>query len=438
MKWSLLPKDPRMLAGVSIASMTFWFILSEIWQALPPWPAGVLAWCAAILLFHNLSKNQILQIGILLIVGMIALAGGITLGQQPDWLRILDANAGLLSMLAAVSFLRLLALNARDTVGEIERGMKAYWQTMVAVALFGGFINVSAPLLIADKLAGEKKLDLFTATSIIRAFCGGATWSPFFAGMAVVLTYVAGAKFLIIMACGLPFAILGLAVVVAGARLYHYDEVLNFKGYPINSSNLWLPVLLVISVLLGHFSLPHVSILAVIALSALLVTFYSLCITSRWGVAVTQFQTHIQEGLPRMVNELVLFLAAGMLAIGLQTLVNATRISLPFEGGFGAVAAITLLAAMLVLSLIGVHPIISIAVVTPLVLPSNPNPQLLAVTFVISWSLGACASPLSGVNLIFQGRYGIPSFKLAMLNWPYVFTMFLISVFFLYGYAAIL
>ena len=31
---------------------------------------------------------------------------------------------------------------------------------MIAVAVFGAFVNVSAPLLIADKVSGGKKLDL--------------------------------------------------------------------------------------------------------------------------------------------------------------------------------------------------------------------------------------------------------------------------------------
>ena len=112
--------------------------------------------------------------------------------------------------------------------------------------------------------------------------------------------------------------------------------------------------------------------------------------------------------------------------------------TLPFGSGFDAAAATILLAGMLLLSLLGVHPIISIAVATPLLTPFTPDSQLLAVTFVFSWSLGTCASPLSGLNLIFQGRYGIPSVRLAMLNWPYVAVMFLVAALFLHGAALIL
>jgi len=426
------------LAGISILLMIFGSILSEIWPAFPSWPSGVFGWFAALLLISQLSKVQILQIGTLLLIGVVSLAIGIMLDSQPNWLRLLDNNAGLLSMLAAVSFLRLVAMQGKEVEIVVPHGMRAYWQTMLAVALFGAFINVSAPILIADRVSEGKRLSLFAAKSIVRAFIGGPTWSPFFAGMAVVLTYVADAHLLVVMAFGFPFAVLGLILVIVEAKFRYPNELFNFEGYPMTPSSLWLPGILVIGVLLGHTFLPHTSILAVIALSALAVSFIGLCLFSGFNGAKSQLQQHILKGLPKMVNELVLFLAAGILAIGLQTLVAATHMSLPFRGGFDATAAIILLAGMVLLSLLGVHPVISIAVATPLLTPIAPDSQLLAITFVFSWSLGACASPLSGLNLIFQGRYGIPSIKLAILNWPYVAVMFFVAALFLYGAAIIL
>jgi hypothetical protein len=430
--------DYSSMAGLSILLMVLGSIFSEIWPAFPSWPSGVFGWFAAILLISRLSKIQILQIGILLLIGVFSLSMGIMLDTQPEWLRLLDYNAGLLSMLAAVSFLRLVAMQGREIEVVEPHGMRAYWQTMLAVALFGAFINLSAPVLVADRISEGKKLSLFAAKSIVRAFIGGPTWSPFFAGMAVVLTYVADAHFLVIMAFGFPFAILGLILIIIEANFRYPKEISNFKGYPITPSNLWLPGVLVIGVLLGHTILPHASILSVIALSALSAAFIGLYFFRGFDEAKSQLQQHVLTGLPKMVNELVLFLAAGVLAIGLQTFVTATHMSLPFGDGFDAAAATILLAGMVLLSLIGIHPVISIAVATPLLTPIAPDPQLLAITFVFGWSLGACASPLSGLNLIFQGRYGIPSIKLAVLNWQYVAVMFLVAAIFLYGASIIL
>ena len=67
-----------------------------------------------------------------------------------------------------------------------------------------------------------------------------------------------------------------------------------------------------------------------IALSALAVSFIGLYLHNGFNGAKSQLLQHILKGLPKMVNELVLFLAAGILAIGLQTLVAATHMSLPF------------------------------------------------------------------------------------------------------------
>ena len=438
MKTTFFKREYVSLAGISIGLMVICSILGEILPAVPSWPSGVFAWFAALLLVSQLPKSQIFQIGILLLIGIVTLSVGIKLGSNPRWLRLLDNNVVLLSMLAAVSFLRLVTLQNRGVRQECPQGMRAYWQTMIAVALFGAIINMSAPILIADRVSKGKKLELFQAKSIVRAFVGGPTWSPFFAGMAVVLTYVADAHFLTVMAFGLPFAALGLMLVIIEAKWRYPKEVSKFEGYPMTPSSLWLPSFLVVSVLLGHNFLPHASILTIIALSALVIGSIGLSFSRGVRGAGNQLLHHIRKGLPEMANELVLFLAAGILAIGLQTLVSATQMSLPFGEGFSATYATMLLAGMVLLSSLGVHAIITIAVATPLITSINPNPQLLALTFVFSWSLGACANPLSGLNLIFQGRYGIPSIKLAMLNWPYVAVMFLVATIFLHAAAIIL
>ncbi|THB74116.1 MAG: hypothetical protein D6B25_14070, partial [Desulfobulbaceae bacterium] len=168
------------------------------------------------------------------------------------------------------------------------------------------------------------------------------------------------------------------------------------------------------------------------------VSAFGLFLSRGFTEAKQQLQEHILTGLPKMVNELVLFLGAGVLALGLQTLVSAGHLSLSFTQVYDGTTATILLGAMILVAVLGVHPVISIAVATPLIAPLNPHPQLLALTFVFSWSLGACASPLSGLNLIFQGRYAIPSAKLAVANWPYVLTMYPIAALFLYGAAALL
>ena len=410
-------------AGLLIGLMVIITIMGGIWPGVPSWVAGIFAWTASGLLLHNLSRAQKIQITLLLGVGFATILLSIFLGGSLQWKRLLDSNTALLTMLAAVSFLRLIALLDLSDDKPRVGGTRAFRETMMGVALLGGFINISAPVLIGDRLFQEKNLDIFVAKSISRVFTGGVAWSPIFAGMAVVLTYISEAKLLLMMAIGLPYALFGLVYVILEAQIFHRDQLKHFKGYPMTATGLKVPVILATTVLLFRFLLPRTPILIIIALAA--VTVILIILIPSFGIAgaARQMKKHTLHGLPGMVGELSLFLGAGVLAVGLRALINALQFNLPLEEAFGPGAAWCLLAAIVLFAAAGVHPVISIAVTLPLLAPFDPNPQLLAITYVFAWSLGTCVSPLSAINLIIQGRYGIPSIRVAAGTWPFGVVM---------------
>ena len=418
------------LAGVLIASMMLGTIASGLLAQVPSWPAGVCAWIAGILLVDRVSRRPLLQICFLSLIGALSLAVAVMLGGTVLWGRLLDSNVGILSMLAAVSFLRLVSLEDPADALPLARGLRAFTKTLLSVAIFGGFINISAPLLIADRISRAGGLSLFAAQSITRVFPGGASWSPFFAGMAVVLTYVPEARFMQVMQVGLPFAALGILYVIIEARLRYRDQLAQFEGYPMTPANLWIPLTLTVLVIIGRALFPQVPILVIICLAALTATILFSCTRKGFVKTAGLLRSHIGGGLSGMAGEMLLFLAAGVLAVGLGALVSAAHVSLPMTGTFNALAAGLLLAAIIVTSALGIHPVISITVSAPLLAPIHPDPVLLAVTYVFGWSLGTCTSPLSGINLIFQGRFGISSGRVAMRNWPFAAAMSLVGLLF--------
>lgn len=398
-------------------------IVHGLHPAFASWPAGLAAWLAGIALVPRVAFAQKIQLGALTVLGIVSVVFASSLGAQPQWLHILDANAALLTMIAAVSFLRLVAMASSPVAAQPPVGKAIYRQTMLGVGLFGAFINISAPILIADRLAEQTKLSRFASQSITRVFSGCSAWSPFFGGMAVVLTYVSDTDLVFVMLAGIPFAVVGFALVIAEAHLRYRSALDAFTGYPVAFASLWIPAVLALAVITGAAILPRTSILLVIAMAALVVT--SLVLIVRHGAltSLRRLSTHVFEGLPGMVGELLLFLAAGILAVGLSALAGIGDLALPIMK-FGAVEASGLLGLMVFVSALGLHPVITIAAVTPMLSVLNPNPQLLAVTYLLGWSLGTCASPLSGTHLIFQGRYGVPSIKGAMWNWPFASIMY--------------
>ena len=409
-------------------------VADGLWKTALPlnllWPGGLAAWLAAILLVKDTPIILRIQVGVLLTVGMTLLIYSISEGATFNLLDIITSNTTMLSMIAAVGFLRLVAIPGTEIGKVLPVGKSAFLKTLVGVSFFSSFINISAPLLIADRIHQQYPIGRLTTQSIIRVFCSVSSWSPFFGAMAVVLTYAPGAELIWIALAGFPFAMASIGLVSLEGFTRYRKQLAGFVGYPMSMRSLVVPVLLGICVVTGSWLLKGVSTLVIIVLSALTVTTFILIVRNGTRASKNILGSFVIDGLPAIVNELILFLSASVLAAGISGLVSIGLITNPFSE-FGVVTALKLLGFMIILSAAGIHPVIQITSFTPLILPLNPDPNLLAVTYLFAWHLGTCSSALSGTNLVFQGRYGIPSWKTALWNWPYSMAMFLIAVFWL-------
>ncbi len=388
----------------------------------PLWIGGIAAWSAALLLFIDTSRILKIQVSLILLTGfgLIAYAHMQSAAVDPDLL--ISSNTGLMTMIAAVGFLRLVMIP--DTLQDeiLPVGRKAFLQTILGLNLSSSVINISAPILISDRIHRKRPLQRFTAQTFTRIFCGVSSWSPFFAAMAVVLTYVSDASLLWIVIAGFPFMLIGFVGVYLEARIRYPEEVESFVGYPTHLNALLVPGVLVVTVVLLAQLMANTPILVLIAISALLITCSVLILRHGISESFRRLKTHVTDGLPRIVNELCLFLAAGVLAGGISALITHGVFENPFTH-FDAITAAAVLAIMLLCAFCGIHPIIMISSFAPMIMTLNPDPNLLAATFLFAWHLGTCSNPLSGTTLVFQGRYGIPSWKLAFWNWPYALVM---------------
>jgi hypothetical protein len=392
----------------------------------PLWVAGIAAWLAALLLFVDTSRVLKLQVSLILLVGvgMIVYAHQQTAVIDPS--SLVNSNTGLMTMIASVGFLRLVVIPDTLQQESLPTGGKAFLQTLLGLNISSSIINISAPILISDRIHRKRPLQRFTAQTFTRVFCGVSSWSPFFGAMAVVLTYVNEASLAWIIVAGFPFMLIGFLGVYFEARLRYPDEVKNFVGYPTHLSALKVPAILIIVVITLARLFPEKSILILIAVGALLVTISVLLLRHGIVGSMERLRDYSTTGLPRMVNELCLFLAAGVLAGGISALILHGVFENPFTQ-FDSVTAAQVLAIMVLCAFCGIHPIIMISSFAPMIMSLDPDPNLAAVTFLFAWHLGTCSNPLSGTNLVFQGRYAIPGWKLAFWNWPYAIVMLVIG-----------
>ena len=411
------------LAAWLLVLMTVLSIPPGLGLAFPAWPAGVAAWMAALLLWSQLDRRQHKVASVLVGLGSVATLWAMSHGKHYGLADLLGQNTGLLGMLAAVSFLQLVVIESEDKREELPRGPGALWRTLLGVHIFGAMINLSALFIVADRISGAAKPTHYQFLVITRAFCTAALWSPFFAAMAVVLTYSPGMNMIRVALISAPFA--AVMLYLGGSQLLRQspDKGADFVGYPMHFGALWLPALLAVMVMAAHHWRPGWSSLAVIALVAPNIVVATLLV--RHGLADTagHLVDHARLRLPAMSGELVLFLAAAVFATGLQGLASLYGGWQPFSH-FGGLEAILTMAMMLGLALLGFHPVIAVAMASAWLAPLHPNPDFLGLLFLLSWGLGVLCSPMSGTYLALQGRYGVSSAALARDNFTYVLQGF--------------
>ncbi|MCG8427633.1 MAG: hypothetical protein MI754_09785 [Chromatiales bacterium] len=421
------------IAGWLMLGMIVLSILHGLVPEVPRLYAGIAAWTAGLLLMGHLQGLQRTQTVIMFLLGSAGLLYGMTTLPGISFEKAIATNQALLAMLAAVSFLRLITLPTADKLETNPTGSAALWRTLFGVHLFGAVINLSAVMILGDRLAAKRPLAPLQATVLSRGFAMASLWSPFFAAMGIALTNAPGSQLTTLSLTGVPLTL--FALLVSGWILTRHDQVDEFIGYPMQFDSLWIPALLACAVLAIHQLSPPTPILTIISLLALLLTM-TLLIVRHQTVGIQQFIKHIETGLPSMSGELGLFLAAGVLAAGIATTIQASGIDISL-GYFGPWEATLLLIAMVALSVIGVHPVISIATAGGIFAPLVDDPNLLGVTFLMTWALGISTSPFSGMHLAMQGRFMIDARNFTRWNGPFTLFMLLVATGVLHIYAAL-
>ncbi|MCW8905800.1 MAG: hypothetical protein OQL28_00995 [Sedimenticola sp.] len=420
----------------AVGSLLFVMVLLSILHGLAPsvpaWPACILGWLAAGLLAPTISPAQRIQVIAMLLFGGAGVLLTVALGGRIEPLRILSVNQAMIAMLAAVSFLRLVTQPA-DVSEALPRGRPPLWRTLLGIHFLGSVINMSAIVIMGDRLSANRPLSAPQACVLSRGFALAACWSPFFAAMGIALSSAPGARLTTLALVGFPIALCGL--LLTGWSLTRGGAGASFYGYPMQFATLWIPALLALLLMLLHHLWPAVPILTLIALLSLGVTL-SLLLLRHGGAGFDAYCQHIRVGLPRMSGELLLFLSAGVLASGIAGAASASGIDFTPER-FGATQASLLLMGMVAVSVLGIHPVISIAISGGILAPIGVDPNLLGITFLMTWAIGISSAPLSGLHLTIQARYQVRGLTLLRMNAPFALAMLAIASLAMHLYEAI-
>ncbi|WP_034633534.1 hypothetical protein [Maridesulfovibrio bastinii] len=394
------------------------FILSRFNSGLVILLAAI-AWLVVIIEWFKLPLSSRKQAGILFIAGIAGLifaaANGVFLG----WNKILTQNLQLLPMFIAVSFLSLT--NPVTPDANMPKGKKTMLTTAAGTNILGAVINLSILFVFGDRLQRENTLTKSQAILLARSFCAAAWWSPFFIAAGVALTYAPDMQYHRTM---IPGLILSAVAICYSVIEFGFVRKSEFTGYPVRMESMIVPLVLAVTVIVGHYFFPETGMIMLICIVAP----PAAILLMRNRPRLFHLHDFISNKITSTISQFVLFLTAGVFSIGITSVINVYPELFNFTGNAfnsGMFAAIS--ALLIVLGLIGVHPLVGISIVSPLLLPLHPDHSQLGFLFLTSWAISTGSSPLSGVGLVLTSRYHVSPSAILKSNYHYAIIMWLLS-----------
>ena len=406
---------------------TGWLIAGTLISYLPSLvfpiltlPQALLAWMVPLLIWKDLGRgirNQTLGLGA---AGLAAHLFSALHGVPFHWRQFFSLNLPLLAMFAAVGFLSLT--HADQNREPLPHGRKAVIQTAFGTHLLASVINLSVLFVFGDRLQKDGALQRNQQVILARSFCAAAWWSPFFIATGVALTYAPDMTWHKTLVPGMLMSLTAIGYSVAEVG---WIKKAHFSGYPFGYKSLAVPAFLATLVIGLHYFRPQMSVLNII------------CIIAPAGALI--FMPHRPRGemirsfisgqLPSMSSQFTLFLAAGIFSTGIKSILQAWPSLLSLENLSFTPELFSLVLGLAILAgIMGVHPVVSISVISPLLLPldmdhSQLDHSQLGFLFLSIWAISTGSSPLSGVGLALVSRYRASARHILLDNWHYALVM---------------
>ena len=404
--------------GWIILGTLVFYLLSVLFPILMPLPT-ILAWLVPLLLYPTLGKTARTQSSILLLAGCAAIGFSASQGIFLGWRQILAINLPLLAMFVAISFLTLTNHDTEDP--DLPKGKIAVVATAFGTHLLGAVINLSVIFVFGDRLQKKGSLSKVQLIILARSFCTAAWWSPFFIATGVALTYAPDMSWQRTLVPGVIMSVIAIGYSIIEVCFIRRTE---FSGYPIKIESLMVPLLLAAAVLFVHQLWHDANILIIICLLAPAGAFLFM----KGRPRLTTLHDFIDNRIVSVSSQFTLFLAAGVFSTGIKSIIQVYPAIFSLEGmTFTPLLFAVVLGSLIIIGIMGVHPVVSIAIVSPLLLPLYPDHSQLGFLFLTSWAVSASSTPLSGVGLALVSRYQASPRGIIQSNWHYALMMWAIA-----------
>ncbi|MDD2496631.1 MAG: hypothetical protein PHT78_08155 [Desulfitobacteriaceae bacterium] len=337
-----------------------------------------------------------------------------------NWFQSLTENITLVALVITVPFLSLPIAK-----GSYETSLTSFYEKYVKSEasylgfttflsyLLALFVNIAAVPLVFELVDTQyRKYPLrITAAAVTRGFTAATIWAPNVISMGIILHYLPVAWHELVFGA----IMLSFVALLAGFILEHptfsYYKVKNFNESYIEWKKIW-ELLFTGSLLIGGIlilsRLLELSVVAVVPLVSLTFPVLWALGKKRKEILMPEFKKYFFS-LPRFNREVVIFTAAGCFAQAVsassfdQVITNIISFLdfLPLS-----IFNLGILLLIILSSVAGIHPIISVTVLITAINPSLTGLSLQSFCYLLlaGWSLGIAVSPVGTCNVLTAAR----------------------------------
>jgi C4-dicarboxylate transporter len=339
------------------------------------------------------------------------------------WKLALEENLYLIVLFALVPLLKI-PIQHGGYFNSLRSFFRRYINTINRFYLFTSFLSAFIGVLVnlavvplvheiskASDINNNKKL---LCSAVSRGFTTCIMWSPTMAAVALIIK-LTNAEWIHFFPYGLLFSVI-VGVIGYIMTLYEYKDTIcpaiEYDEEKIDLKKLlelsMFATILILSIaLVSHYL--KIDTITVVSCTALVFPIIWMTLIKRWPLLCREFKgDYFKHSLPNLSNEIVLFVGAGLLATSItySHLGNYIPKILSLLVGNNVLwLTVAIILGTIILSAIGIHPIIIIAIIGETVKASayGITPVYMALILSISWAMGVTVSPAAANIIVLAG-----------------------------------
>ncbi|NDI36260.1 hypothetical protein [Chengkuizengella sediminis] len=331
----------------------------------------------------------------------------------------------------------------------VQKPKKLFGGLTGFIFLFGPILNLGSIRLINEMIQHLNLSPKFLSKVYFIGYSTAFVWSPFLISVATA-TYYLDVPLISYIPYGILFAIIQLLIgnllfmkMTKQSSKVEQNKVIKVEGYHGKR----VLELFVLTILLGvtMFVIQYItkwSMLFVVSLVSIIFPLLWSIVFQKFRAFIKHFQTYKNNSVPVMNNEIILFISVGFLGdslIGTSFSKQVQYLMIDISNFSLLLFVVCILTSLIVLTFIGVHPLIIVTVLATQFDPSLMliKKEIFILIMMMGWSIATILSPVTPLNILVSGMVDEKPLIVG-LKWNgfYLALIFMASI--LYAYAMIL